>query len=111
MINPEAPIKSTDRKTIENILFLGFLNSMNKLIMAPIATTIKIMSLTTSIMNNAPFNYLIVLYRNSSCDWFVGMRFKVILNKLIFYTKVRLRKKTAYIVIVYLVEAVVDQIK
>ncbi len=68
LINPEDPIKSTDKKTIENIFFLGFFNSMYMLIMAPIATTVKITSLTTSIINNAPFNYLIVLYRNSRFD-------------------------------------------
>lgn len=79
--------------------------------MAPIATIIKITSLNISSMSNAPFKYLIVLYRNLRSDQFVGIRFKVILNKLIFYTKVRLRKKTAYVVIVYLVEADVDQIK
>ena len=56
--------------------------------MAPIATIIKITSLNISSMSNAPFKYLIV-----------------------FYTKVRLRKKTAYVVIVYLVEADVGQIK
>ncbi|HDR7244828.1 MULTISPECIES: hypothetical protein [Bacillus cereus group] len=79
--------------------------------MAPIATTIKITSLITSIMNNAPFYYLIVLYRNSSSDWFIGIRFKVTLNKIIFYTNVMLGEKETYVVIVSLVEADGDQIK
>ncbi|MGG0165745.1 MULTISPECIES: hypothetical protein [Bacillus cereus group] len=41
---------------------------MYMLIMAPIATTVKIASLITSIINNAPFNYLIVLYGNWPFD-------------------------------------------
>lgn len=61
LINPEAPIRSIDRKTIDNILFLGFLNSRYKLMIAPIATIIKITSLNVSVMNNTPINYLIVL--------------------------------------------------